>query len=127
MTKTMLKEEFLNWLKDVRDICDHAHVWILEEIIFKVEDGLFDNNRTVKKRIPDTCKFQKQSLMITPNENKPGVFEMIPFYYCLMEDEEWSCPYPAKMCPCKLQEESLLHHMHNNPILEGNKSKISEE
>jgi hypothetical protein len=56
------------------------------------------------------CNYCVEDEMRTPIEERPGVWEVVPYFYCqLEEDFNLQCPYPARVCGYKDQREEFTN------------------
>ena len=52
------------------------------------------------------CKYCSEEELRSEIVERPGVYEVIPYFYCeLEEDFSLVCPYPARVCGYKDQRE----------------------
>ncbi len=56
----------------------------------------------------DKCEFEKKHYNRAEHPVYPEITEVIPYYDCLRDISKESCPYPARMCAFKLQQEGWL-------------------
>jgi hypothetical protein len=64
--------------------------------------------------MPEICSALIYEEMRTEDEKREGVFEVIPYYTCdLIDEHNFKCPYPARFCEYKEQNEKFEQYLLN--------------
>lgn len=116
VTKTIRKQELLDWLRAGRDHADPPTALVYENVISVVESGALDNTRDNRVKLRFPCEHQKRSVMFTPYEETSGksdsnVGEFIVYHDCSMHSRNVPCPYPARYCEYKAEVDQFAEYI----------------
>jgi len=117
---TLVKSEYLDWLRAMRATSDPASALIYDGIIKRTEDGEFDNskNRTSKARVD--CEFLQKVISHIPNEEggKEEIGEYIVYHQCILCEKDLPCAHISRHCSYKVEldefAEYILETVKNN-------------
>jgi len=111
--KTLVKREFLGWLKGKCSISDPSSTVTYEEIIKRIEDGDFDNSKDRNTKVRTDCEFLRRVVSHVPyEENESEEWgEFIIFHQCIICDRDLPCVYPARHCNFKVEFDAFAEYI----------------